>query len=317
MIESVELAPVRGTVITPAAGVGPLARRVPEILDALAAMGLSLDEPTPLEPATDPYTAGSPAERARALRLALARPDVSCLWAARGRYGSTMLVRYLEAETVVVAGRKVLVGMSDVSFLGVYLASRARGLTYVHGTNLLDPVLFLSRPDDLLRLVALARGDAVEPLVDTVPAWMPRSGARPDPTTGVVVPMNLSVAVSLACLNGDTVPRGAVLFVEEVGEPFHRILRMFDDVANAGWFDRIGGVVLGSLTDCVDDRGRAVTGEQIAPEVAARAGVPVAVFPRFGHGPGRLPLVYGAPVELVWGRGEARIELSFAGEATS
>ena len=74
------------------------------------------------------------------------------------------------------------------------------------------------------------------------------TAVRPGAAEGVLLGGNLTLVAAL--LGTPYLPDlgGAILFVEEVGEPPYRIDRLFAQLRLAGVLDRLGGLVLGQFT---------------------------------------------------------------------
>jgi muramoyltetrapeptide carboxypeptidase len=91
---------------------------------------------------------------------------------------------------------------------------------------------------------------------------------------------------------------GAILFIEDVGEPSYRIDRMLTQLHQAGTFEGVRGVVFGAMTRC----GPTGDVDGLAPvleELAARLDVPVGAGVPSGHGRPNLTLPLGMDAELV------------------
>ncbi len=87
--------------------------------------------------------------------------------------------------------------------------------------------------------------------------------------------------------------RGAVLFLEDVNEPFYRVDRMLQQLRLAGAFEGVRGIILAQL---VEDGAQGVSNGELREAVAAAAGdhVPVAWGCPSGHCRPNLTLPLGA-----------------------
>jgi muramoyltetrapeptide carboxypeptidase len=233
--------------------------------------------------------AGPDDERGRELLWALTDPDVRCVIAARGGYGTA---RLLEPAVVAALARapRLVVGFSDVTAL-LAAALRAAGLRSIHGPM----VCQLGRRGKAWpcfeRLVAMLEDAAPRPPVGGLAPLVP--GVARGPLVGG----NLTVLSHLVGTPFMPSLEGAVLFIEDVGERPYRLDRCLTHLRQAGALDGVAGVVVGDLTDC-----EPAGGEHAAIEVVGRCcaalGVPVATGLQAGHGQGNEPLPLGAPVEL-------------------
>lgn len=260
-------------------------------LNNLRARGLECEELRPESPSPDGFAAGAAVERAVLLSRALTRRDLPVLWAARGGSGATALVPLLERMLPPVLPPQTMIGFSDVSYLGIWLALRYPELNYIHGPHAYDNLM---REDRLgaqaeARLLAFARGEAPEALTVTTDEAQGVEDV-PDAWDGIVVPLNLSLAESLAATRQITLPPESVLFLEDVNEHAYALLRKLDSLRNAGWFTRVRAIVLGDFADCKDASEGPLSAAALCRMVATRTGLPTFSLPIFGHGAFRMPI---------------------------
>lgn len=233
--------------------------------------------------------AGTDDERGLELAWALTDPEVRCVIAARGGYGTAKLLAPAVAEALRRSPR-LLVGFSDVTAL-LAAALAAAGLRSIHGPM----VCQLGRRGKAWRpfetLVAMLEDPGPRPPIDGLVPLVP--GAARGPLVGG----NLTVLSHL--VGTPSMPRleGAVLFIEDVGERPYRLDRCLTHLRQAGALDRVAGVVVGALTDC-EPRGEEHEAIEVVGRCCAALGVPVALGLAAGHGQGNEPLPVGAPVEL-------------------
>lgn len=102
---------------------------------------------------------------------------------------------------------------------------------------------------------------------------------------------------------------GAVLFLEELGEPAYRLDRCFTQLILAGVFERVVGVALGSLSEQAEDPPELL---ETAVERLSGLGLPVVTGLPFGHGPLNRPLPLGALAELDGQAGTFAVGLDLA-----
>jgi muramoyltetrapeptide carboxypeptidase len=211
------------------------------------------------EPTFDPgvfrqrgYTAGEPAERARALMAAWQDPAVAAVFAARGGYGSAQVLPFLSIDALRRTA-KPLVGYSDLTALLSFLTTRC-GIVALHGPCVaagldagpagydeptLVRALMRDEPFGSLPapgLEALVRGEAFGPL---------HGG-------------NLTqLAASMGTPYAFDPPDRCVLFLEDVGERPYRVDRLLTQLKFAGVFERACAVVLGEFPGCDEPDGSA------------------------------------------------------------
>jgi muramoyltetrapeptide carboxypeptidase len=165
-------------------------------------------------------------------------PDIKALWAARGGYGSNLLLPFL--SKLKIEEHKIVIGSSDVSYLLWYLMDRLN-LVVFYG-----PMAYSSLSDqkaDLKNLMIMLMGDYEE-------VKIPGSVLKPGFAEGIVTGGCLSNFVSL--IGTEYLPKveNRILLLEDVGERPYRLDRMFWQIYNTGIFSRISGLILGEFPNC-------------------------------------------------------------------
>lgn len=225
------------------------------------------------------YLAGTDGERLADLQKALDDPEVDAVWFARGGYGTQ---RLLPALRVPLLDRpKFLVGFSDATALFLW-ALRNGIFRLLYAPSMQE----LARPGvcDLDALWAALRGEP-EPLPATGP---------PEPAGPAEVVGGCLTLLSAACgTPWRPRTRGRFLFLEDGGERLYRVDRMLTHLHQAGWFEGLAGILLGSFTgmgegESVDDVARRAGA--LLPE-----GLPVIRGLPAGHRRGKRPLPMGLP----------------------
>lgn len=237
--------------------------------------------------ARDGYLAGEDASRLAGLEAVL-DAGVEALWAARGGYGLMRLLTRLPWDRLAAWGGWV-VGFSDVTALHAGLSSRA-GVATVHGPM----VQSLARsPASTRATIALLRGEGLDPLM----RFGPGAILRPGRTRGVAVGGNLAMLAALAGTPFEPDYGGAVLFLEDVGEPLYRLDRLLTQLRLSSRLETVNAVVAGRLARCGRgeagwrSRWRALLAEAMPAGAVVVEGLP------FGHGAVNLPFPLG--VEMV------------------
>ncbi|MBK9372386.1 MAG: LD-carboxypeptidase [Holophagales bacterium] len=215
-------------------------------------------------------------------------PEVDAVLFARGGYGVTRLLGRLP-EALLRETAKLHCGFSDLTALSAFLRERC-GLLSIHGP-----------------MVAADLATALDPLTaDWFPALLEaRAPQRLEvPSADVLVPGRaegplvggcLSLLAALAGTPWEYDFRGALLFIEEVGEEAYRVDRMLGTLLSSGRLDGLAGIMAGSMTRVtfggVEDpeRLRRLLLDRFAP-----LGVPVAIGLPFGHAGPNVPLPVGA-----------------------
>jgi muramoyltetrapeptide carboxypeptidase len=231
------------------------------------------------------YLAGDDDSRLEDLHTMFRDPDVRAIFCTRGGYGTLRLLHRIDYD-LVRQSPKILVGYSDVTALLLAVHVRA-GLVTFHGPMVRE----------------MAGGDEANlPFLFDILGGQP---GREIPLTGTsiffpgeVEARLLGGNLSLLChlIGTPYFPdlRGALLFVEERGEPLYRIDRMFTHLALSGHLDGVAGLLGGEFADC----GPMQDLEGFFEDLASRLRIPTVLGLPAGHGRKNLTLPMGAPVRL-------------------
>ena len=256
-----------GKLVTAVASAGPpdpekFARGVA----AVRALDFDVRVPDDLLSRRTRYLAGSVAARLDEFRSAY---RAGAVWAARGGYGTMHLLTQLDA--LFAGAPQLVIGFSDVTALGC--AMLRHGLPWVHAP------LFTTIADEPLEtqahLLAVLQGKARGRRI----AGETLAEGRAE---GTLVGGSLALLAALAGTDYFPRTRGAILFLEDVGEQPYRLDRMWTQLELAGAFDGIAGLVLGHFSDC-EPRDKSYTCREVLVQLAERVGVPTLIGVPFGH----------------------------------
>jgi muramoyltetrapeptide carboxypeptidase len=291
-----------GTRVALVAPAGPVdAERITTSEERCRALGL---EPVvfPSASARDRYLAGTDAQRLADLQAALDDPGIGAVWALRGGYGT---LRILERVGLERQRRDPIpfIGFSDNTSLHVRHAEL--GVVSFHGPHPADELT--SEAEEWLRRVLFRAEPA---------GALPLSRGDPEPRSlvpgvaeGPLVGGNLAILASLCGTRHAPRAKGAILFLEDVGEPAYRVDRMLLQLERSGVLAGVAGLAFGRFT-CDGDSAEAPTVEVpttveepsqvggVLAEVADRAGVPSVADLPFGHVRSNLVLPVGARARL-------------------
>lgn len=274
---------MRGEPFSLIAPAGPL---VPAALDAALAAAAALGIPVaPFErgPLTTGagawHLAGSDAERAARL-VAAAQATRRGLWMARGGFGSARTLAALGAEALDALPPTPLWGFSDGTALTAAWARRGRPAWYA------PPLVQLPRLDapSRARLVAAMEGGEVADLDGLSPI---ACGVARGPLAGG----NLCVLASLTGTPWAAELSGAIVVLEDVGEPAYKVDRLLTQLRLAGAFHGVVGLAFGAFTDV--DEAEAARVDRVLDAFARDLGVPAARGLPVGHGAANAALPFG------------------------
>ena len=234
------------------------------------------------------YLAGSDERRLAELNEAILDPDIDAIVCARGGFGATRLLPGISLDSIREAN-KMIVGFSDISALHA-LWSRA-GVRSIHAPM----VAALGNAPEIIRekwIAALEQPN--EPLQWCLQAL---NDCSAEPVTGILSGGNLAVLGALIGTPYCPPLDGRILFLEDVGERPYRVDRLLTTMAQAGWFDRIGGLLIGAFTEGEPGADGVTIDEVLASQFGA-APFPVLTGLSSGHIDDNEALPFGAEVKI-------------------
>ncbi|WP_110664692.1 S66 peptidase family protein [Salinicola halophilus] len=278
--------------------IAPASYTAPETLDraaaALRALGVEVRFPALLQSQTR-YLAGDVEHRLRVLHEAYADPETDAVWAVRGGYGCAHLAGQIDWGNLP---SKPLIGYSDVTVLLNQCYRHA--LPAVHGPVMKEAVKLEDEGEppraaatrDFAALFALLQGTPCESIpLDAVTSHQDFA------CEGPLVGGNLAVLASIAGTElAFRAPPGAIVILEDVGEPYYRLERDLWQLVASGALDDAAAVCLGTFEGCqpyADLTLATLFQTWLAPRgLALFQGLPV------GHGRDNLPWRFGATARI-------------------
>lgn len=240
------------------------------------------------------YLAGSDEARLADLQSALDDPGIAGVWAIRGGYGLMRILPHVRFDALR-AGPKPFIGFSDNT--AMHLALYREGIVSFHGPHAGGD--FPELAERCFRAVVMD-GD----VPDLPPSRVdPRPHALIDGTAeGRLIGGNLALLAGLCGTPWALDARGAVLIVEDVGEPLYRIDRMLAQLKLSGVMDGVRGIGFGRFTELPDPADEAAL-EALLLEWTASFDVPVVAGLPVGHVAENWTLPFGVRARLDAGAG--------------
>jgi len=245
------------------------------------------------------FLAGEDEERAAGYRQLLFDPAVEAIFFARGGYGSSRILRYLDPGELR-ANAKIHLGGSDLTALFAFLWYHAKLVTFY------GPMVAVEMAAGTLDLdwQSVLRGDP------HAPHRIGRDDVvRAGRAEGVLAGGCLSLLASLAGTPEAILGDGVILFWEDTGEDTYRLDRLLTQLERSGTFDGLRGMVIGSVVPRRDVESSETVRKYLF-ERFAHAPFPVAMGLAAGHLPQPRTLALGVPVRLDL---EESPQLSFTG----
>ena len=244
------------------------------------------------------YLAGTDEQRAADFNAALRSPDNDAIWCLRGGYGTMRIVDRIDWPALAERPRP-LVGFSDNTAL--HLAALQHGVVSFHGPHPAVADLPAFSEDCLFRLLMVPSPAGILPFP---PGSRPGRALVGGVAEGPLVGGNLAL---LAATVGTPFPprgEGAILFLEEVGEPAYRVDRMLSQLRLAGVLEEVAGVAVGAFSESPDEGVEGIpTPEEVLLDRLGDLGVPIVSGLPFGHIPQSWTLPLGVRARLDAGAG--------------
>ncbi|MAM56578.1 MAG: LD-carboxypeptidase [Salinicola sp.] len=282
--------------------IAPASFTRPEILDqaaeALRRFGIEVRFPAQLQK-RHRYLAGDVDHRLKTLHEAYADPDTDAVWAVRGGYGCAHLATEIDWQRLP---SKPLIGYSDLSVL--LDQCHRHGLPAIHGPVMKEgvkltadnPSLRAASHRDFGALLALLEGRPAESVTLT-----PITATASATIEGPLVGGNLSTLASVAGTPlAFQAPPGAIVILEDVGEPYYRLERDLWQLAYSGALDEAAAVCIGTFDNCVPYGDLKI--ETLFEAWLTPRGLPLYAGLPIGHGRDNLPWRYGATGRIADGR---------------
>ncbi len=235
--------------------------------------------------------AGQDSIRFQDLQQALDNPGVKAVWCARGGYGSVRIIDNLNFKKFH-KHPKWLIGFSDITVLHSLL--HQKGYQSVHA--IMPISLTNPNPERQGAIQSLKNFLEGRKLYYEIP---PDSLNIQGKARGVVVGGNISLLVSLLGSKYQINPSGKILFLEDTGEYSYSYDRMLYALKNAGYFDRLKGLIVGGTDVKKDDDFIGETVKQMILKHTKNKGYPVIFNFPAGHVVDNRTIILGKKAKIL------------------
>jgi muramoyltetrapeptide carboxypeptidase len=229
------------------------------------------------------YLAGKDETRLNDFHAMLRNKDIQAILCARGGYGSLRLLDKIDFD-LIRKNPKIIVGYSDITALLLAVYHRTRLVTF-HGPLVKD--LAGERVQDLEFLLQMITSNGLFQLDLAQGEALVHGKAK-----GFLLGGNLTLICHLLGTPFMPSMKGAILFIEEKGEPLYRIDRLLTQLRLCGQLDHIKGLIVGNFQDCAD----IASINHLVLDILAGFRIPICAGLPIGHGMQNIPLPIGLPV---------------------
>jgi len=230
------------------------------------------------------YLAGEDLLRADMINRIYSDSDIDAIICARGGYGALRVLELLDWN-VINQNPKPFIGYSDSTAILLSIMANSNNIA-IHGPNV---VSLADAGKETIESFYLTLTGALTKLIIN-----PMQIIQPGTCSGTLKGGNLSTIAHLLGTRFQPDFHGAVLFIEDVGEPAYKIDRMLTQMKMAGLFEGVKGVIIGTFEKCENQ----LYIDEILFEVFEDYNVPVLSGLAAGHGKINLSLWMGTPITM-------------------
>ena len=248
------------------------------------------------------YLSGPDDIRACDINAMFTDDTIDGIFCIRGGYGTPRLLEMLDYDAIR-GNPKPFLGYSDITGLHAALLTHCALQTF-HGPmpayDWIHEEAYDPRTMQHMRRMLMSPIDGV---IENFEGF-PTQCITPGRAEGRLVGGNLTLLSGLCGTPWMPDVRGAIIFLEDIGEKTYRLDHMLAQLRSVGVFNQCAGVVLGQFTDCPVEHERfgldlsAVVNDLIVP-----AGKPVLMGLQAGHCKPTLTLPLGAWCSMDAGAG--------------
>ena len=231
------------------------------------------------------YMAGDDDVRLQDLHTMFNNKNIGVIFCARGGYGTLRLLDRINYD-LIRRNPKIIVGYSDITALLLAIYKKT-GLITFHGPVVKE--LSEDKNRNLRFFFDLVSSEELFKLDLTG-----GTALIPGRAGGVLLGGNLSLISHLIGASFMPSLKGAILFIEEKGEPLYRIDRMLTHLRLSGHLEDLAGLIAGSFEACGDISAI----NQLLVDTLSHLNIPVVSGLPVGHGQENITMPVGLPVTL-------------------
>lgn len=190
---------------------------------------------------------GSVEQRLSDLQSAMDDPDAKVIFCSRGGYGAVHLLNMLDFSEIK-KNPKWLIGFSDITAL--HLAFQKEGLVSLHAPMAKH---FAEEGADDFAVKQIKSILQTGKTTYHIPVNDFQELNRSGKGTGELFGGNLAVFCGLLGTKFIEIPKGGILFIEDIGEEPYKTDRFIYQLKLAGIFDHISALIVGRFSDYKED----------------------------------------------------------------
>ena len=231
---------------------------------------------------------GTDAERAADFQAMMNDENIKAIWCARGGYGTVRIIDALDF-TQFKKHPKWIIGFSDVTVLHSQL--HVERVATIHA---IMPFTVPKAPEEVKETLRKALfGESVS---YTIPS---KAYDVKGKASGELVGGNISILNSLLGSKSSIDTGGKILFIEDLDEYLYHIDRMMYNLKRNGYFEKVKGIVVGSMSDMHDNEIPFGQNEvQIITAIASEYQIPIVFEFPAGHQVDNRALLLGKQVDF-------------------
>lgn len=246
------------------------------------------------------YFSGTDEERLADFQQMLDDDSVQAILCARGGYGVTRIIDKINFKKFS-SQPKWIIGFSDITVLISHIYSNY-GIAAMHA-----PMAgAFNDPDPDNKFIASLHKALEGKKMSYQVASHPFN--RRGEVVGELVGGNLALLAHCTGTDSDIKTKGKILFIEDVGEYLYNIDRMMYQLKRAGKFKKLGGLIVGGITDVKDtQRPFGATAEEIIRDAVSEYDFPVCFGFPVSHGKENVALKVGVGCKLKVGKSKTTL----------
>lgn len=238
------------------------------------------------------FFADSDKNRLKELQEMLDDKNLEAILFARGGYGMIRIIDQLDF-TKFINNPKWLIGYSDITILLNHI-NKKYNLKTIHGAMLSDFVIDEEISKSAKNLKNVLFGGKIKYIIPAHP--LNQTGKAKAELIGG----NLAIICSLLGSDSEINTYGKILFLEDVGEYFYRLDRMFYQLKRAKKLDNLAGLIIGGMTEMKNgtlDFGKNTY--EIIKEITKEYNFPIAFDFPAGHVKNNHTIIFGQECEML------------------